>query len=196
VYVVGSFENLVGTKPLIKPYTAALAAIRSLHVTNIAVFCPEGQEQAIRSHWCDAIDCLETVETVTIDLEEDMGMEDQEATVQKLVALKQTMGVQCAAIDYVGQSAFSPAALLALSTKTGLPVLDMQVLALSMLLELFPVPSDDDDGGGGAMGEAGAEENDSDAGAGSVQVLESGSWKGEGAQVKFHCHYCPARLIS
>lgn len=182
----GSFASVAGSKPLIKPYTAAIAAIKSLHLTHLAVLCPEGQEDAIRKHWLEADTHVANVETIVIDMEPaegSMGQNEQKALATMLLSGKNERSTQCVVIDYVGQHALSKAALAQLSQQAMLPVLDMQDLALNMLRAVLPVPAPEDDDEGNGFSAGIIEEGDGST----CEVQESGAWKGEGAQYH-HMH--------
>jgi hypothetical protein len=179
----GSFTNVGGGRPLVKPYTAAVAAVKAFRFARLAVLCPPGQDAAIRAHWMDALP-LESVSTLTVDMEPEGGERggmpaaDEAALAETLLRLKQDAradgggdgasgggssgagggtgggagggggggdgvsvgggGVQCVVIDYVGQTALSGEAMGALARRTGLPVLDMQELALNFIRAVLP----------------------------------------------------------
>lgn len=124
----GTFADLAGARPLLKPFGLVQRMLRCVGIHRIGVLCPyHDQVAAIRSRWLAAdFDALVGAAALT-----------DASAVERLVSdwARGPFPVECIVLDYVGHDA---AQVAMLQQFCSVPVFDLGLTTMAVLAELIP----------------------------------------------------------
>ena len=119
------FSSLKGTRPLIKPFTAAVSLLRSLGLQQLLIVCPfADQHDASFQKW--------TTAGFSVEVLTDPG--DPMLTSEMTAALQRSPQAQAVVLDYVG---YPEHRAKQLQQSCRLPVMDLGMLSITMLTALY-----------------------------------------------------------
>lgn len=123
----GTFAQLMGNLPLIKPFNVGVAAIQALNMTSLGFIAPfPQQETPIRLRW-EALGLQTTVWTA--------DLERQDSRFQKqLLRHIQENDLQAIVLDYVGHTQES---VQELQYHSPIPIIDLGDLAIRVLASII-----------------------------------------------------------